>query len=70
MWTVRIFERIGEDMFRLHEERIPELGVPLETIRDALAGNFELLEETELDGGPVSDESSRVFFAFRHRQQS
>ncbi len=70
MWTVRIFERIGEDMFRLHEERIPELGVPLDTIRDALAGNFELLEETELDGGPVSDESNRVFFAFRHRRQA
>ena len=68
MWTVRIFERIGDDMFRLHEERIPELGVPLATIRDALAANFDLLEESELDRGPVSDESSRVFFACRHRQ--
>ena len=70
MWTVRIFERIADDMFRLHEERIPELGVSLATIRDALAANFDLLEESDLDGGPVSDESNRVFFAFRHRQQA
>ena len=67
MWTVRIFERIADDTFRLHEERIPELGVPLATIRKALAANFDLLEESELDGGPVSDESNRVFFAVRHR---
>jgi len=70
MWTVRIFERIADDMFRLHEERIPELGVPLATIRDALASSFDLLEETDLDGGPVSDESNRVFFAVRHRHQA
>ena len=67
LWTVRVFERIGDDTFRLHEERIPELGVPLATIRDALAANFDLLEEAALDGGPVSDESNRVFFACRHR---
>jgi SAM-dependent methyltransferase len=70
MWTVRIFERIASDTFRLHEERIPELGLPLATIRDALAGHFDLLEETELDGGPVSDESNRVFFAVRHHRQA
>jgi SAM-dependent methyltransferase len=67
-WTVRIFERIDGDMFRLHEERIPELGVPLATIREVLAPRFDLLAEAELDGGPVSDESSRVFFAYRRRQ--
>lgn len=67
IWTVRIFERVGDDMFRLHKETIPELGVPLATIREALAENFELLEQTDLDDGPVSDESNRVFFAFRHR---
>ena len=68
MWTVRIFERIADDMFRLHQERIPELGVPLATIRDVLAANFDLLEEAALDGGPVSDESSRAFFAYRRRR--
>ena len=66
-WTVRIFERVAGDTFRLHAERIPELGVPLATIREALAANFDLLEETGLDGGPATDESSRAFFVCRHR---
>ncbi len=28
---------------------------------------FDLLEETGLDGGPATDESSRAFFVCRHR---
>ncbi|HKR71163.1 MAG TPA: class I SAM-dependent methyltransferase [Streptosporangiaceae bacterium] len=67
LWTVKIFERVGDDMFRLHEERIPELGVPVATIREALAPHFDLLDATGLDGEPASDESSRAFFAYRHR---
>ena len=66
-WTVRIFERGVGDTFRLHAERIPELGVPLATIRETLAANFDVLEETGLDGAPATDESSRAFFACRHR---
>jgi SAM-dependent methyltransferase len=70
LWTVKIFERIEGDVFRLHEERILELGVPLATIREALAGHFELLDATGLDGEPATDESSRAFFACRHRGAS
>ena len=66
-WQVRIFERIGDDLFRLHEETIPELGVPLEQIRAALAPRFDVLHEADLDGGKVSDESARVYFACRRR---
>ncbi len=40
--------------------------MPLDQVRAALAGRFELLEEASLDGSPVSDESDRVFFAYRH----
>lgn len=40
--------------------------MPLARIREALAPNFELLEETDLDHGPVTDESNRVFFAWQH----
>ena len=67
IWDVRVFERLSDGQYRLHHESIPELGVPLARIREALAANFELLEETGLDGGPVTDESSRVFFVWRHR---
>jgi SAM-dependent methyltransferase len=65
LWQVRIFERLADDHFRLHREVISELGVPLDQIRQALSPGFDLLEETDLDGGQVSDDSNRVFFAYR-----
>ena len=64
-WSVRIFEHLGGDRYRRHHEVIPELGVPLATIHEALSDRFELLEQTDLDGGTVSDESNRVFYAYR-----
>jgi SAM-dependent methyltransferase len=67
LWETRIFDRQHDDIYRLHHERIYELGVPLALIRASLAGRFELLDEASLDGSPVSDESDRVFFAYRHR---
>jgi SAM-dependent methyltransferase len=67
MWETRIFERLDGDRYRLHHERIHELGVPLDQIRATLASRFELLEQESLDGTPVSDESDRVYFAFRRR---
>jgi SAM-dependent methyltransferase len=70
LWRTRIFERQHDDVYRLHDERIYELGVPLVHIRAALAGRFELLEEASLDGSPVSDESDRIFFVYRHLPSS
>lgn len=67
VWTVRIFERTGEDQFRLHAERIPELGVPLERIGEALDPGFELLELTDTAGNPATDDSGRAYFACRRR---
>ena len=66
LWRTRIFEHRGGDEYRLHDEPIYELAVPLDQVRAALAGRFELLEEASLDGSPVSDESDRVFFVYRH----
>ncbi|MGO8961236.1 MAG: class I SAM-dependent DNA methyltransferase [Streptosporangiaceae bacterium] len=65
LWETRIFEHLHDQMFRLHRESIYELGVPLGQLRAALADRFELLEQASLDGSPVSDESDRVFFAYR-----
>ncbi len=67
LWDVRIFERIEGETFRLHHERIPELGVPLATIHEALTPRFELLEATDTDGRPANDESNRAYFVYRHR---
>jgi SAM-dependent methyltransferase len=67
IWTVRIFEHLDRDLYRSHSETIPELGVPLERIRSALEPRFDLLEETALDGDAVSDDTDRVFFAYRRK---
>ena len=53
--------------FRLHHERIGELGVPLARIHEALAPRFELLEATNTEGRPANDESDRAYFVYRHR---
>jgi SAM-dependent methyltransferase len=66
-WDVRIFERVGGDEFRLHHERIGELGVPLARIHEALAPRFELLEAANIEGRPATDESDRAYFVYRRR---
>jgi SAM-dependent methyltransferase len=67
IWEVKIFERLEEDIFRLHHETILQLGVPLARIRAALEPYFDVLDETEQDGLTVSDDAERIFFACRHR---
>lgn len=69
LWETKIFERLtGDgDLYRLHHEQIYELAVPLDTIREALTLHFEVLEETDLEDRPVSDDSERIYFACRHR---
>jgi SAM-dependent methyltransferase len=66
-WDVRIFERVKDDQFRLHHERIGELGIPLARIHEALTPRFELLEATDTGGRPVNDESDRAYFVYRRR---
>lgn len=67
LWEVKIFEHLDHDLFRLHHEKILELGVPLARIKSALEVNFDLLDEADQDAGSVSDESDRIYFAWRHR---
>jgi len=67
LWDVRIFERVEGNQFRLHHEQIPELGVPLAAIHEALTPRFELLEVTDTDGRPATDECNRAYFVYRHR---
>jgi SAM-dependent methyltransferase len=67
LWRTMIFEHQQDDVYRLHDERIYELAVPLAEIRAALAGRFKPLHEASLDGSPVSDDSDRVFFTYRRQ---
>jgi SAM-dependent methyltransferase len=67
LWTTTIFERNDAGPVRCYIERILELGVPLARLREALATDFELLEEIGLDGEVPTDESERAYFAYRRR---
>jgi len=67
LWETRIFEHLINDEYRLHHERIYELGVPLTQIRAALEDRFELLEQEGLYGQPPTEDADRVFFVYRRR---
>ncbi|MGC1419707.1 MAG: class I SAM-dependent methyltransferase [Acidimicrobiales bacterium] len=66
-WDIRVFEQQYGNHFVLHHETIPELGVPLAQIREALDARFELLEETDPGGFAPTDESSRAYFVYQLR---
>lgn len=51
-----------------HHERIDELAMPLATIAQALAGEFDPLECVDEEGAPATDESRRAYLAWRRRQ--
>jgi SAM-dependent methyltransferase len=70
IWHVRIRVQLPDGRSALHHERIGELAVALTTIADTLAGDFELLESSDDDGAPPSDESPRAYFAYRARDRA
>lgn len=68
-WDIRIFEEQGGCRYRLHRERIDELGVDLARVGAAVAERFELLELTDEGGEPASDESVKAHVVARRRVQ-
>lgn len=66
-WNIRVFEHRNDDQFVLHHERIPELAVPLDQVRDALSAHFTFLEEGDTNGGPARDDATRALFVLRLR---
>lgn len=66
-WDIRVFEHREDKNFVLHHEVIVELGVTLPQLRDALARDFDLLEETDTTGAAPTDESDRAYFVYRRR---
>jgi SAM-dependent methyltransferase len=66
-WDIRVFEHLGDGRYRLHRERIDELGVGLPLLRSALEPRFELLESVGDDGQPPTEDSVKAHFAWRRR---
>jgi SAM-dependent methyltransferase len=67
VWDIRIFEHVAGARYELHHERIGELAVPLERVRAAVSGRFEVLAEEDDHGGVPTDESIKAHFACRRR---
>jgi SAM-dependent methyltransferase len=66
-WEIKIFEHIDGPRFDLHRELIGELGVSLEMIKEELSPLFDLVEESDENGNPPTDGSSRAQFVYRKR---
>src|SRR5207244_1364995 len=49
-WQLRVFERLGDGEFRLHQEAIREAVFPVDRIRAGLGGRFGAVHELESGG--------------------
>ncbi len=66
-WDVRIFEKVTDSRYELHHERIGELALPLDRVRELVADRFVLLEEVDDDGLPATDTSVKAYYALRRK---
>jgi len=64
-WDFRVFERVTSARYELHHERIGEIALPLDRVRQLLADGFDLLEELDEDGLPATDESVKAYYVLR-----
>ena len=65
-WHLRVFEPIGEGLYRSSEETIVERSFPLMRIRNALReAGFKPVKTFDLERGSVSARSERVHFVCR-----
>jgi SAM-dependent methyltransferase len=66
-WDIRIFELVSGSRYELHHERIGELALPLERVRELVSDRFEVLEEVDEDGLSATDSSVKAYYALRRR---
>ena len=64
-WHLRVFERTGEQTYRLHFETIPERGFPLERIRDAARARFRQVRVLDRQRSRPTARSGRLWFVCR-----
>jgi SAM-dependent methyltransferase len=64
-WDIKIFEHTDGSRYELHHERIVQLGVPVDQLKEELAQRFTLLEEFDESGAAPTDESLRAFFVYQ-----
>jgi SAM-dependent methyltransferase len=62
---LRVADHLATDGLFLFEVNTIELGVKRARIKQALAADFDLLEESDPDGRRLTDESARAYYVYR-----
>jgi SAM-dependent methyltransferase len=65
LWMIRVFEALGEDMYKLHAEDVPEAAFPAERIEAGLLERFAAVEVYDASRPTPSPESARLHFVCR-----
>jgi SAM-dependent methyltransferase len=65
VWEIRIFERVGDEAYRLHEEDIREISFPAERIKAALEKLFSRVWVYDASRSRPTANSERLHFVCR-----
>jgi predicted TPR repeat methyltransferase len=65
LWTVRIFEDLGGDNYRLHAEDVPEVSFPPQRIKSSLFDRFAQVRVYDASRARPSPRSGRLHFVCR-----
>lgn len=66
-WNVRIFEDIGNQTYKIHEDNIHEVAFTTEQIERELKKHFDVLEIVNKRGERPKDETERPFYVCRKK---
>ena len=65
LWMIRVFEALGDDLYKLHAEDVPEAAFPAERIEASLLERFASVEIYDASRPEPSPESARLHFVCR-----
>ena len=62
LWTIRIFERVGDSAYRLHAEDVPETSFPADRVKASLLEHFRRVSVYDAGRSRPSARSGRLHF--------
>jgi SAM-dependent methyltransferase len=65
VWSIRIFEHLGDGSYRLHEEDIREVAFPADRVKRSLQGRFARVWTYDQERARPSSASERLHFVCR-----
>jgi SAM-dependent methyltransferase len=65
LWTIRVFEDLGGDNYRLHAEDVPEVTFPPQRIKSSLLERFAQVRVYDASRARPSPRSGRLHFVCR-----